>query len=168
MLQLGAVEVSELEQLGEVERALDAVDLRLVRLEAALEPGDHLGRCRGAHLDPHDVAEATATELTLDRLEEVRCVVGDLEVGVARHPEHRTLDDLHAGEERGQEVGDDLLERNVQTATAECEEARQALGDLHAREALVARLRVLGEDREREREARDVRETAARVRPRAV
>ena len=44
-----------------------------------------------------------------------------------------------------------------------CEEAREALGNLDAREALVARLRILGEDREREREAGDVRERLARA-----
>ena len=53
----------ELQQLGEVERALDAVDLRLVGAEPALKAGDHLGRRRRAHLDPHDVAEAAPAEL---------------------------------------------------------------------------------------------------------
>ena len=35
-------------------------------------------------------------------------------------------------------MGDDLLERDVQAAAAELEEAREALGDLHASEALLA------------------------------
>ena len=43
---------------------------------------------------------------------------------------------------------DDLLERDVETATAEVEEARKGFGDLHAREALLARVGILGEDRE--------------------
>ena len=60
-------------------------------------------------------------------------------------------------------MGDDLLERDVQAAAAEIEEARQCLGNLYPCEALVARLRVLREDREREREAGDVRERLARA-----
>ena len=123
-LELGPVDLRELQQLGEVERALDAVDLSLVCAEAALEPRDHLGGRGRAHLDPHDVAEAPASQLRLDGLEEVVGVVGDLEVGVARHAEDRALDDVHAGEERRQEVGDDLLERDVQAASTDIEEAR--------------------------------------------
>ncbi len=53
---------------------------------------------------------------------------------------------------------DDLLERYVEPATAELEEAREPFGNLHAGEPLLARLGILGEDREREREAGDVRE----------
>ena len=158
MLQLRAVDLGQLEELGEIERALDAIDLSLVRLETALEPSDHLGRRRRAHLDAHDVAEASAAKLGLNRFEKVGGVVGHLEVGIARHPEHCALDDVDAGEECGQEVGDDLLERNMKAVAAKREEAPETFGDLHAREALVARLRVLSEDREREREARDVRE----------
>ena len=70
---------------------------------------------------------------------------------------------VDAREEGGEEVGDDLLERDVEAASAEVEEAWQALGDLDAREALFAGLGVLGEDREREREARDVRERLSRA-----
>ena len=47
-------------------------------------------------------------------------------------------------------------------SSAELEEPRETLGDLHAREALLAGLRVLGEDREREREAGDVWERLPR------
>ena len=103
-LQLGSVESDELVQLREVERALDAVDLRLVGSEAALEAGDHLrGRGR-AHLDADDVAEAPPAELGLDRLEQVVGIVRDLEVGVAGDAEDGALDDAHAREERGQEM----------------------------------------------------------------
>ena len=162
ILQLGAVERCELEELGEVERALDAIDLRLVRSEAALQARDHLGRRGRADLDADDVAEAAAAQLRLDGLEQVVGVVGDLEVGIARDPEHGTLDDLHTREERRKEVGDDLLERDVEPAT-EVEEAREALGDLHARETLLAGVGILGEDRKREREPRDVGEGLSRA-----
>ena len=168
MLQLGPVDGRELEELGQVERALDAVDLRLVRLEAALEPGDHLGGGGRAHLDAHDVAEATSAKLALDGLEEVGGVVGDLEVGVARHAEDRALDDLDTGEERRQEVGDDLLERDVEAAAAEVEEAREALGDLHAREALLARRRDPPRRSRARARAPRCRGTAGPGRPRAA
>ena len=84
----------ELQELGEVERALDAVDLRLVGVRArASSRVDHLGRGGRAHLDADDVAEAALAKLALDGLEQVGGVVRDLEVGVARDAEHRALDD---------------------------------------------------------------------------
>ena len=147
---------------------VDAVDLGLVRLEAALQARDHLGGRRRAHLDAHDVAEAPSAELALDRLEQVVGVVGDLEVGVARHAKDGSLEDLDTREERREEVSDDLLQRDVEAAAAEVEEARESLGDLHACEARLAEVRILREDREREREARDVRERLVRARRRAV
>jgi hypothetical protein len=58
---------------------------------------------------------------------------------------------------------DDLLQRHVQATAAEFEKPRQALRDLDACEALLARVGVLREDRERERQARDVRERLARA-----
>ena len=92
-LELGPVERCEFEELGQVERALDAIDLRLVGTESALQARDHLGRRRGAHLDANHVTEAPAPELGLHGLEEVVRVVGDLEVRVARHSEDGALDD---------------------------------------------------------------------------
>ena len=80
-----------------------------------------------------------------------------------RHAERGALENVGAGEEGRQEVRDDLLERDVEAAPADLEEAREALRDLHAREALLARLRVCDEDGEREREAGDVRERLARA-----
>ena len=59
-------------------------------------------------------------------------------------------------------MGDDLLERDVEAAAAEVEEARKTFRDLHPRETLLAGVGILGEDREREREPRDVRERLAR------
>jgi hypothetical protein len=59
-------------------------------------------------------------------------------------------------------VGDDLLQRHIEAASSELEEARQPFGDLHSREPLLACLRMLGEDREGERQAGDVRERLSR------
>src|SRR6185436_1306351 len=64
--------------------------------------------------------------------------------------ENGTLEDGHAGEERRQEMRDHLLQRHVQATAAEFEKPRQALRDLDACEALLARVGVLREDRELE------------------
>ena len=72
----------------EVEQPVDVVDLALLDLErvgraaraaAAFMPG--------VDLDAHDLAEAPAAQLVLDRLQQVVGLVGDLEVGVARDAE---------------------------------------------------------------------------------
>ena len=78
------------------------------------------------------------------------------------------LDDLHAGKERRQEVHQHLLERHVMAVAADREEARKPLGNLHAREALLAGLGIAGEHGEADRERRDVRERLPRARRRAV
>ena len=94
----------------------------------------------GAELDAHDLAEAPATQLVLDRLQQVGGVVGDLQVGVAGDAEGVVVDDLHAGEERVEVVGDHLLERHERDALGALaglggDEAGEDLGgDLHAGE----------------------------------
>ena len=107
-------------------------------------------------LNADHVAEPAAAQLDLDRLEQVLCVVGDLEVRVARDAEDCALGDLHAGEQRRQEMGDHGLERDERSPGRD--EPGEAFGNLHPREALLAGLRVDGEDAQREREPRDVRE----------
>ena len=72
----------------------------------------------GADLDAHDLAEAPAAQLVLDRLQQVGGVVGDLEVGVARDAEDVVVDDLHAREQRVEVVGDHVLERHQQRRLA--------------------------------------------------
>ena len=124
------------------------------------EPGDEPlaqrpGR-RGRHLEADGVAEAAAAELRLDRLEQVVGVVRELEVGVAGDAEQRPLGDLHPGEEHGEEVRDDRLERHE--LLADGDEPVEALGHLHPCEALLRRVRVDREHAQREREPGDVRE----------
>ena len=104
VLQVGPVEACQLHQVGEVEQALDLVDLVLLDVEAFAQPLQHPRRGRGGDLDPDDVAEAPLPQLVLDRLEEVVGVVGELEVGVPGDAEERPLCDLHPREERRQEM----------------------------------------------------------------
>ena len=117
--ELRAIELRKLHEIGEVERALDPVDLRLVDAQAVRQPLHHLLRGRRAHLDADDVAEAPLSKLGLDRFEEICRVVGHLEVGVPGHTEDRPLDDGDPREEPRQEVRDDLLERHVQAVAAD-------------------------------------------------
>ena len=60
----------------------------------------------GAHLEPHDLAEAAAAQLVLDGAQQVVGLVGDREVGVARDPEVVVAEDLHAGEQLVEVAGD--------------------------------------------------------------
>ena len=152
------VERGELREVGEVEQPADRVHLLLAGAEPLHQPSEHPVRDRARHLEPDDVAEAAAAQLQLDRLEQVVGLVGDLEVGVARDAEDGALDDLHLREEPVEEVRDHGLERDERAPLADLEEARQALGHLHAREALLPRLRIANEDGEAVGEARDVRE----------
>ena len=101
MLELGAVEVDELIEVGEVEQTSHLVDLFRRRAEAQLESAEHCVRHGARDLESDDVAETSALELELDGLEQVVGLVRDLEVRVARHAERRALDDLHPGEELG-------------------------------------------------------------------
>ena len=155
-LQIGPVETRELHQVGEVEQALDLVDLVVADVEALAKPVEHARRRRGRHLDPDDVAEAAAPELGLDGLEEVVGVVRHLEVGVARDAEEHALGDLHPGEERGQEVRDHRLERHEPRPGVD--EPVEPFRHLDAGEPLLGGVRVDREHAEREREPRDVRE----------
>ena len=63
-------------------------------------------------LEPHDLAEAAAAQLVLDRLSRSSASSEIVEVGVAGDAEERVVDDLHAREERVEVVGDQVLERD--------------------------------------------------------
>ena len=115
-----------------------------------------------AHLDAHDLAEAAAPQLVLDRPQQVVGLVGHREVGVARDPEDVVVDDLHAGEELVEVLRDQVLERDERAAVADGDEAREhLLRHLHAREGLLPGLRVAHQHGERERQVGDVRERPA-------
>ena len=100
----GPGQLRQLHRVGEVERAVDRVDLELRDAQSLLQPLEHRLRHRARDLEPDDVAEAAAAELELDRFQQVVGLVGDLEIGVAGNAEERALEDLHVGEERRQVV----------------------------------------------------------------
>ena len=130
--------------------ALDHVDLRFVRPEPLRQRATICGRGR-ADFDADDVAEATLLKLTFHCFEEIGCVVGHLEVGIAGHSERRPLDDGGAGEERWRKCA--ITCSSVRRGPV-CRSPRSAAGprDLHPREPLFIGLRIRREDGERERE----------------
>ena len=132
------------------------------------QPVEHLARRGGGHLEPDDVAETAPAKLRLDRLEQVGRVVGDVEVRVAGDPERRALGDLHAGEERGQEVADHRFEGHEAALAADLDEARQPFGHLDAGEALLARSPGRRRERQATARARRCTGTAAPARRRGA
>ena len=163
LLERRPVELGDLHQVCEVEQAVDGIDLVVAHAEARLQAVEHLlgHRLRDLHADRS--AESPPPELELDRFEQVVGLVRDLEVGIPRDSERRALDDFHLREERRERVGDHVLHRQEDLLSPDLDEPRQQLGDLHAREAHLAALRVADEHSERERERRDVRKGLARA-----
>ncbi len=80
----------------------DVVDLALLDAQRPGELLAQLGVHAGRDLDADRLAEAPAAQLGLDGLQQVVGLVGDLEVGVARHAEVAVVEDLHAREQVGQ------------------------------------------------------------------
>ena len=126
--QLGvAGDVGDVAEVAEVDQAVDVVDLALLEPQRVDQLLAQLRVHPGRDLEPHDLAEAAAADLVLDRLQEVVGLVGDVEVGVAGDPEVAVVDDLGAGEERVEVGGDRLLERDEGGAlVAERQEAAAA------------------------------------------
>ena len=108
---LEAGQARDLPEVVEVEQPLDGVDLALLDLERLGQPGAQRCAHRGVDLEAHDLAEAPAAQLGLDRAQQVVGLVGDLEVRVAGDAEDAVVDDLHAREERVEVAGDEVLER---------------------------------------------------------
>ena len=92
-------DLDDLPQVVEVEQPVDLEDVLGLGLERPLELLAHVAAHARLDLDAHDLAEAPPAQLVLDRLQQVVGLVGDVEVGVARDPEDRRVEDLHPREE---------------------------------------------------------------------
>ena len=162
VVQLGAVDLGEVEQAAQIERTGEAVDLLRGDVELADQQVEREVVHVVADLEPDRRTEAAPQELGLERLDEVLgLVLLDHDVLVAREAEGVVIEDLHAGEEVVEVVRDQLLERQVAHGVAvarDVDEAREHRRHLEARELLAAGLGVADADREVEREARDVGE----------
>ena len=140
----------------EIERRADAEGVAAGHLERLHQVLDEALGGVLLHLEAHDVAEAAAAQLRLDRAEEVVRLVGDREVRVARDPEARGVEHLHPGEEPADVRLDDVLERDQ--AVVDRQEARQPRRHLDAGEAGLALDGVADAQPEVEREPGDVGE----------
>ena len=114
----------------------------------------------GADLDAHDLAEAPAAQLVLDRLQQVVGLVGDREVGVAGDAEDVVVEDLHAREQRVEVRRDEVLERHERVGPSPTGTKRGSISFGTFTRANVSRVgdRVAHEHAERQRQVGDVRE----------
>ena len=111
--QLGvAGDVGDRVEVGEVDQALDVVDLAVFEPQRLDQLRAQLRVHPGGDLEPHHLAEAAAAELVLDRLQEVVGLVGDREVGVAGDAEVAVVDHVDPREEGVQVGRDHLLQRD--------------------------------------------------------
>ncbi len=162
--QLGvARDVGDVGEVGEVDQPVDVVDLAVLQPQRVDQLLAQLRVHPGGDLQPHDLAEAAAADLVLDRLQQVVRLVGDGEVGVAGDAEVAVVDDLGAGEEHVEVGGDRLLQRHEGLAALadRQEAAEQLLRHLDPGDDLGAALGIAQKHAEAEREVRDVGEGPA-------
>ena len=158
-----ARDVGERGEVGEVDQPVDVVDLAVLEAQGIDQLLAQLRVHPGGDLQPHDLAEAAAADLVLDRLHQVVGLVGDREVGVAGDAEVAVVDHLGAGEERVEVGGDRLLQRHEGLAAVahRQEAAEQLLRHLDAGDDLGAALGIAQQHAEAEREIGDVGEGTA-------
>ena len=162
--QLGvAGDVGDVAEVAEVDQPVDVVDLAVFEPQRVDQLLAQLRVHPGRDLEPHDLAEAAAADLVLDRLQQVVGLVADGEVGVAGDPEVAVVDHLGAGEERVEVGGDRLLQRHEGLAVVadRQEAAEQLLRHLDAGDDLGAALGIAQQHAEAEREVGDVGEGPA-------
>ena len=131
------VGVAELEQVLDLERAGDAVDVGRLELERSHQRRDDgVGRA-GGDLEPHRRAAIAAPQLLLDRRDQVlRLLLVDLQVPVAGDTEAGGVQDGEAREEVAGVGGDHLVEQAVLDPGVgrQAHEARQHRRHLHHRQ----------------------------------
>jgi hypothetical protein len=164
-LEVRAVERRDRPEPAEVEQALDAEDVAVVEAQLALEQAQRLVRDRGVDLEAYDDLGAPAP--AQDRFDccdhPLGAVEIDVVVGVSRHPEREVLHDLHAGEERRQAPGDELLDRHEALAVGKDDEARQDRRNLDAGDAPLQLAGRADDDGKVQGEVRYVREGMRRI-----
>ena len=139
-MQVGAVQRVDAPQPAQVQGAADTEDAVGAHLElCGQEIGQVLAHVR-LYLEPESLAEAAAAELHLDGDQEVvRLVLLEGEVGVPGDPEGVVMADGHAGEQRVQVGGDDLLEGHEALAVGHDHETGEGRGHLDPGDAALAR-----------------------------
>ena len=137
--------LGQLEQSAEVERRRQPVHLLVGDVELAHEQVEgHVVHVLG-DLQPDGRAEPAAEQFLLEGLDEVLgFVLLDLDILVPGDAEHVVLEDLHAGEQVAEVVGDEVFERDeahlaARSPRVELHEAGQHLRHLEPRELLPCR-----------------------------
>ena len=147
-------------EVRHVEQPVDLVDLALVDLQRVAQPFAKPGAHRRVDLEPDHLAEAATAQLLLDGLEQVVGLVGDVVVGVAGDAEEGVVGDLHAGEERPEVGGDQVLQRHQgPSGVADRDEpAEQLLRHLHPGDDLGPLIGIAERHAEAQRQVGDVGE----------
>src|SRR6185295_19721862 len=123
-----AGDIGDRAEVGKVDQAVDVVHLPVLEPQRVDQLLAQLRVHAGGDLEAHDLAEAAAANLVLDRLQQVVRLVGDGEVGVAGDAEVAVVDHLGSGEEAVEVGGDRLLQRNEDLAPlADPQEAAEQL-----------------------------------------
>jgi len=163
--EVGTVELRQRQQAAEVEQPVGLVDIRRLKLQLAGQQLEDFRRHARVNLEAHNsCVAAAAAKLGLDRGEEVLGFAVDVvEITVSRHAEGMVGDHLHAWEQRLQVKGDDVLERDVALTFDQRDEPREDGRHLDTREMLLLALWVADQNRQVQREMRDVWEGMAWV-----
>jgi hypothetical protein len=149
-------------EVRQVQQSFLLVDLPRLQPERLHQRVAQLGVHPRLQLQPDDVSEAALAQLGLHGDQEILRVLGDGEVRVPGDAEQAVVEHLHAGEQRAQVVGDDLLQRDEGRAALERDEARQhLLGHLHPGHRLLLGHGIPEQHHQAEREVGDVREVSA-------
>ena len=111
------VAAGERPQVGEVQRAVEQVDVVVLQAQRLAQEHDDLdGRVVG-DLQADGAAALAPPQLFLDRLQEVvGLVLVDRQVEVARHAERAAPEHAEAGEQLAGVHGDQVLEQHVREA----------------------------------------------------
>ena len=164
VLQLGALHVVHREQPAQVDRRCVCEHVVVGQLQLVADQFERLGGDVVLDLEAHRLAEASATQLHLDRGEQVvGLLVLDGEVRVAGDPEAHAVEHLHAGEQLGEVHRDDLLERHEALAVGQHHEPGQQRRHLDPGEAPLAGVRIADDHAQVQRQRRDVGERVARI-----
>ena len=113
-MQLGPVDLRQVEQAPQIQRTGEAVHLLLGDVELLDQEVERQVVHVLGDLEADRRTEPPAQELGLERLDEVLgLVLLDHDVLVAREAEGVVIEDLHPGEEVAEVVRDEVLERQV-------------------------------------------------------
>ena len=167
VLQLRAVHAAQREQRGQVERAGQDGDLIIRDVELVLKELERLVVHVFGHFQADGGTKASTQQFFFERLQQVLGLVlfnGD--VFVTSDPERMVVNDLHAGEEHFQVLGNEIFEQDepvLALGRLQWIQARQHRRHLEACEVGLGAFRVAHSHREVQRKARDIGEWMRRV-----